>query len=86
MSKSIGKYINDDHKKPNCKVVLKGEDLSVFTIRDIVQGEELRYDYGDKDSYWRKVKAVYFDFSFRFKQFITVKNLHSCAGLLSLIT
>ena len=55
MSSCIGKYINDDHKKPNCKVVLKGQDLAVYTIRDIVLDEELRYDYGDKESFWRQV-------------------------------
>lgn len=58
-SSCIGRYINDDHKRPNCKVVLEGLELAIYTIRNILKGEELRYDYGDKQSFWRKVSIQY---------------------------
>ncbi|WAR27814.1 hypothetical protein MAR_013518 [Mya arenaria] len=54
----VGRIINDEHKKTNCKVRLeemKGKDvIAVYTIKDITKGSELRFDYGDKQEYWGK--------------------------------
>lgn len=30
--------------------------IGLFALRDIAAGEELRYDYGEKSLYWRKVR------------------------------
>ena len=57
-SSCIGKYINDEHKRPNCKVKLEDIELKIYTIRDVAKGEELRYDYGDNQAFWRKVSVM----------------------------
>ena len=58
-SSCIGKYINDEHKRPNCKVKLEGMDLKIYTIRDVDKGDELRYNYGDKEVFCRKVSVMH---------------------------
>ena len=63
-SAGVGKYINDDYKKPNCKVKLVKIDgqlvLAVYALRDIREDTELRYDYGDDQAYWRKVGLTFY--------------------------
>ena len=56
--KSLGRLVNDDHIKPNCKI--KAIDvggmphLCLFALRDIAPGEEITYNYGDSDWPWRR--------------------------------
>ena len=54
---SFGRLINDDHKTPNLKVktvqVNGLPHLCLFSIRDVVAGEELTYCYGDAEWPWR---------------------------------
>ncbi|XP_078023605.1 N-lysine methyltransferase KMT5A-like [Epinephelus lanceolatus] len=58
--KSLGRLVNDDNKKPNCKMktIDIGEmpHLCLFAIKDITPGEEVTYNYGDADWPWRKQK------------------------------
>ena len=58
--------VNDDHRKPNCKMKLVEFDgkecLALFAICNIEIGTELRYDYGDPTSYWRKVIFFFIPF------------------------
>ncbi|XP_030266833.1 uncharacterized protein LOC115578126 isoform X2 [Sparus aurata] len=54
----LGRFINDDHIKPNCeiKMILDEQEsphLCVFAIAKINTGEELVYDYGDPNCPWR---------------------------------
>ncbi|XP_071314144.1 uncharacterized protein [Trachinotus anak] len=60
--KSLGRLVNDAHKKPNCKMktidVGGMPHLCLFALRDIVPGEEITYNYGDADWPWRKQKLV----------------------------
>ena len=50
--------MNDDHKKPNCKMkTIDGDGmphLCLFALRDIAPGEEITFSYGDADWPWRK--------------------------------
>ncbi|XP_036419034.1 uncharacterized protein LOC118802695 isoform X2 [Colossoma macropomum] len=56
--KSLGRLVNDEHKKPNCKIKVVEVDgtphLCLFALRDISPGEEITYNYGDSDWPWRK--------------------------------
>ncbi|XP_049325084.1 uncharacterized protein LOC103022234 isoform X6 [Astyanax mexicanus] len=56
--KSLGRLVNDEHKKPNCKIKVVEVDgmptLCLFALRDILPGEEINYNYGDSDWPWRK--------------------------------
>ncbi|XP_072049953.1 uncharacterized protein [Amphiura filiformis] len=58
----LGRLVNDDHRKPNCKMRkcnLKNEPyLCLFALKDIAEGEELTYDYGDPSVPWRKMTTV----------------------------
>lgn len=55
-SSGCGRMINDSHLAPNCKVVAEeGAKLAIYTIRNIAEGEELRYDYKDSSAFWRRV-------------------------------
>ncbi|CAI5679042.1 unnamed protein product [Oreochromis niloticus] len=62
--KSLGRLVNDDHRRPNCKmktVEVEGRPhLCLFALRDIDPGEEITYDYGKADWPWRKMdKSTY---------------------------
>lgn len=54
---SLGRLVNDDHKNPTCKIktieVNQQPHLCLFAVRDIKQGEEITYSYGDSDWPWR---------------------------------
>ncbi|XP_058626759.1 histone-lysine N-methyltransferase set-1-like [Onychostoma macrolepis] len=54
---SLGRLVNDDHKKPNCKfkiiAVNNHPHLCLFAIADILPGQELTYNYGTSDWPWR---------------------------------
>ena len=58
---ALAKWVNDDHKTPNCvmKKITLGNSvhLCLFATRDIGIGEELRYVYGGLVSTmpWRQV-------------------------------
>lgn len=56
--KSLGRLVNDDHIKPNCKIktidVGGMPHLCLFALRDIAPGEEITYNYGDSDWPWSK--------------------------------
>ena len=56
--KSLGRLVNDEHKKPNCKIKVVEVDgtphLCLFALRDISPGEEMTCDYGDSDWPWHK--------------------------------
>ncbi|KAL4221150.1 histone H4-K20 monomethylation [Mactra antiquata] len=58
-SSGIGRMVNDNHKKPNSKVVVEEVDghpiLSIYSIRLIHTGEEICFDYQDPSVPWRKV-------------------------------
>ncbi|XP_036932014.1 uncharacterized protein LOC119017757 isoform X5 [Acanthopagrus latus] len=60
--KSLGRLVNDDHIKPNCKI--KAIDvggmphLCLFALRDIAPGEEITYNYGDSDWPWRRQQKM----------------------------
>jgi SET domain-containing protein len=58
-SAGFGRMINDDHKKPNCKVVVEDNDgrpsLTIYSIRQITKGEEICFNYQDSSVPWRKV-------------------------------
>jgi uncharacterized UBP type Zn finger protein len=61
---SLGRYVNDEHRKPNSvmkKIVHRDTvHLCLFALRNIEAGDELRYDYGpDKNNAmpWRKKKS-----------------------------
>ena len=56
--------MNDDHVTPNCtmrKIVVMDEPhLFLFAVKDIIPGEELRYNYGPGSYPWRtKVCSIY---------------------------
>ncbi|KAL4234518.1 hypothetical protein ACF0H5_006161 [Mactra antiquata] len=57
-SAGFGRMINDDHKKPNCKVVVEDNDgrpsLTIYSIRQITKGEEICFNYQDSSVPWRK--------------------------------
>ncbi|XP_070549178.1 streptococcal hemagglutinin-like isoform X2 [Ptychodera flava] len=61
---TIARYINDEHKKPNCTVkkiadMTGTEHLCLFAIRDIHVNDEIHYNYGEGlDLPWRKEKTV----------------------------
>jgi len=50
---NIGRFVNHSRKKPNCKMIIDEKHflpkLYLFAIRDISKGEEILYDYGDRD-------------------------------------
>lgn len=55
----IGRYANDDWIKPNCKIKLRVCNrkpmLFIYALKDIAEGRELKYNYGDPSSPWRSV-------------------------------
>jgi len=55
---SLGRLVNDEHKKPNCVMKLVEVDnsphLCLFALQDLHAGSELRYNYGEGNFYWRK--------------------------------
>jgi len=65
---SLGRLINDNHRKPNCRPKVQVVDgkphLVFFAIKDISYGEELLFDYGDTGNFpWREVRynLVFYD-------------------------
>ncbi|KAF5897850.1 N-lysine methyltransferase KMT5A-A, partial [Clarias magur] len=54
---SLGRLVNDDHIKPNCRMKTIRVDgtphLCLFAIRSISPGEEITYNYGDSEWPWR---------------------------------
>lgn len=54
---SLGRLVNDDHRRPNCKmkrILMEGKPfLCLFALRDIQPEEEITYDYGGSDWPWR---------------------------------
>ncbi|KAM9446717.1 uncharacterized protein Hap1MRO34_008252 isoform 3-T4 [Clarias gariepinus] len=54
---SLGRLVNDDHIKPNCRMktirVDGNSHLCLFAIRSICPGEEITYNYGDSEWPWR---------------------------------
>ncbi|XP_058845950.1 uncharacterized protein LOC131697937 [Acipenser ruthenus] len=54
---SLGRLVNDDHKKPNCKmknINVEGKPhLCLFVLRNITCGEEITYNYGPVNWPWR---------------------------------
>lgn len=74
---SLGRLVNDDHINPNAKMkylTLQGKPhLCLFAIRDINQGEEITYNYGDSNWPWRfKVIEIYVNRCVNKKCFVTV--------------
>jgi len=57
----LGRLVNDSKNKPNCrmkKVLINGKlHLCLFAIRNIAPREELLYDYGTTDLWWRIVST-----------------------------
>lgn len=51
------RYVNED-KRANTAMKLKVFNnyprLCLFALRDINEGEEIRYDYGDENAHWRQ--------------------------------
>ncbi|KAM3612304.1 uncharacterized protein V6R79_006508 [Siganus canaliculatus] len=58
--RTLGRLVNDDHKKPNCKIkiiVVEGRPhLCLFSVRHICPDEEITYNYGDSSWPWRSVE------------------------------
>ncbi|KAJ8280865.1 hypothetical protein GJAV_G00060120 [Gymnothorax javanicus] len=57
---SCGWLVNDEHRKPNCRMKTLGVEgkphLCLFAVEDISPGEEIAYDYGNSE--WpRRVKV-----------------------------
>ncbi|XP_067311201.1 uncharacterized protein [Pseudorasbora parva] len=54
---SLGRLVNDDHVKPNCRMKKNVADgkphLVLFALKNIERGDELTYDYGGSDWPWR---------------------------------
>ncbi|XP_037553169.1 N-lysine methyltransferase KMT5A-A-like, partial [Nematolebias whitei] len=54
---SLGRLVNDDHINPNAKMKYLTQQgkphLCLFAIKDINQGDEITYNYGDSDWPWR---------------------------------
>lgn len=54
---SLGRLVNDEHRNPACKIrtveVNQKPHLCLFAVRDIQDGEEVTYNYGDSDWPWR---------------------------------
>ncbi|XP_051960652.1 N-lysine methyltransferase KMT5A-A-like [Xyrauchen texanus] len=55
----LGRFINDDHIKPNSKIKIimdekKRPHLCAFALTKINAGEEIIYDYGDPNCPWRQ--------------------------------
>ncbi|KAK3089196.1 hypothetical protein FSP39_001655 [Pinctada imbricata] len=57
----LGRYVNDEaFGKPannsvvKLKMINKQPRLCLFASRDIYEGEEIRYDYGDQEAPWRQ--------------------------------
>lgn len=63
-SSGQGRLVNDAlPNKANCNCVMRKMKvgsrihLALYALRDIIIGEELRYDYGVKDLPWRSLRA-----------------------------
>ncbi|XP_068692866.1 N-lysine methyltransferase KMT5A-B-like [Montipora foliosa] len=63
-SSGLGRLVNDAFpNKPNCNCAMRKIKegpliyLALYALRDIMIGEELRYDYGVKDLPWRNLHA-----------------------------
>ncbi|XP_053386195.1 midasin-like isoform X5 [Mercenaria mercenaria] len=58
-SSGCGRMINDDHRRPNCKVrvSLTGPKLAIYALKDVYKGDELRYDYKDTTAFWQRRNA-----------------------------
>ncbi|XP_056278107.1 N-lysine methyltransferase KMT5A-A-like isoform X2 [Pseudoliparis swirei] len=58
---SLGRLVNDNNVNPNAKMKylnIQGKPhLCLFATRDISQGEEVTYNYGDSDWPWRCKKS-----------------------------
>ncbi|KAK3106804.1 hypothetical protein FSP39_000071 [Pinctada imbricata] len=61
----LGRYVNDEaFGKPannsvvKLKMINKQPRLCLFASRDIYEGEEIRYDYGDQEAPWRQVDVI----------------------------
>ncbi|PIK48866.1 hypothetical protein BSL78_14268 [Apostichopus japonicus] len=56
-SKRNGRFANDEWRNPNAYVkkasLLEIPKLLIFARRNIITGEEIRFDYGQKDATWR---------------------------------
>jgi len=54
---SLGRLVNDEHRRPNCVMKLLEVDgsphLCLFAVTDLLPGTELRYNYGDGHYIWR---------------------------------
>lgn len=54
---SLGRLVNDEHRNPTSKIrtveVNKRPHLCLFAVRDIQEGKEITYNYGDSDWPWR---------------------------------
>ena len=65
-SDGCGRMLNDS-RRPNCKVVVEELDnqvmLSIYTLTSISKGEEHRFDYNDKEAFWRRVSISNFGLS-----------------------
>ncbi|KAJ8048607.1 Histone-lysine N-methyltransferase set-1 [Holothuria leucospilota] len=61
-SSGLGRYVNDNHLTPNCKMSIgihqDEPHLCLFALRDIHQQSELRFDYGVKNLPWREKKKI----------------------------
>ena len=62
---SLGRLVNDDHQKPNCKMKMIAVEgmphLCLFALKDIDPGEEITYSYGNADWPWRKKVTLLID-------------------------
>ncbi|XP_068188438.1 uncharacterized protein [Antennarius striatus] len=59
---SLGRLVNDDHRRPNCKmkkIDYEGEPhLCLFALRNISPGVEITYNYGESSYPWRSKESI----------------------------
>jgi hypothetical protein len=69
----ICQYVNDNHNGNSVmklRVINKVARLCLFAKKDINYGEEILYDYGDKQSLWWRKKVI-----FHFIYFFTLSQI-----------
>lgn len=63
VSNSICHFVNDADKTANSVMKLKvfheKEYLCLYAMKDIQPGEEIQYNYGDKENLWWRSKVKY---------------------------
>lgn len=56
-SEMLGKYVNHSTDSPNAKAKMIKGRICLFAIKDLMIGEELRYDYGISNL-WKVIKKI----------------------------